>query len=506
MSYQRAVFVRSVLSSVLFIFILPFTVPAQQIGLEAILTVESEPSGAEVFIDGSSFGFTPVTLKEIRPGIQRLTLRLRGYEYHENWVFLPAGEKTDYAVTLQPLARTVAFTSDSPYPLEVYLQGKWRDAASVILAPGNHDLRFRSFGFAEIRQRVVILPTDPEGATTYRVELSSLQTPTVRVETLRHVIYAPERSRFRSGLLRLESTGPVQVNVTVRDAHGRSRYEKSVHPGDRIFLFDWEGSTTDGEALPPGSYTVEVMPDTGDTAIATSHIRILEWTQVAPFILGSRGTGSSLFHLPGTNADAPARIAAGAAVQDVRFPERSGGVSSAYIGVSWVPWGIPVVSGTLAAFAGTDNEGLPGSVAMTLESPELSLGSVGKIIFSAAPALSGSLSSLLADDFLSGNGTVTFEGTIGCFSIAAAPMIDLSSRGGATVFRPAVGSAVFFRQGHFFTALSGKTTSDNSQSVAADVVWYPLSGPSGFQFSCIVENLGGDPQLSFRAGIGLGMR
>jgi hypothetical protein len=476
---------------------------AQEAGVPAELEVRSVPAGAEVLLDGKPLGFTPIRSTEIRPGRRRVTLRYRGYEAHEEWLFLPAGERTEHTVNLVPLSRTVTFTSDSPLPLEVFLQGQWRDAASVILPAGTHNLRFRSYGYAEVQQTVTVSSPQDDDAGSYHIELSPLDVQTINVETSGHAIVTGRSSPYRPGVLKIETAAPRRVTVQITGQAGNYRYEDSFVSRDRTTLFFWNGRTTDGDPMPPGSYTVEAIsaagPGADGSVVATTTIKVLEWSETSPFVLGGYGTGTSLFPLPGSASDVPAMVVTGGGVD-------STGRSSGFLAASLVPWGGPVVSARMSGFADTGSDALSSEVSGTVESPEIGFLRTDGLTVTIAPGLTTRLRTAPGEDSFSGSvslGTALVSGGVG---LAVIPLGEVTFPRSKWTVKPGVGSSLYFRRGRFFTALSGKTVLSGSPSVAFDVAWYPLSGPSGLQFSLVMDNPGGRNDLSGIIGVGVGLK
>jgi PEGA domain len=66
------------------------------------LAVDSEPSGATVFLNQSPVGATPVLLKELRAGSSVLRLELEGYQRWSSSVTVSTVRETHVTAKLQP--------------------------------------------------------------------------------------------------------------------------------------------------------------------------------------------------------------------------------------------------------------------------------------------------------------------------------------------------------------------------------------------------------------------
>ncbi|MFO7557930.1 MAG: PEGA domain-containing protein [Desulfobacterales bacterium] len=99
---------------------------AETAGTEKFLTGEisvvSIPREVAVYLDGIQKGITPVTLKNIEPGVYRLTLQKEGYEYWDKDIEISAQSSSEVVVNLSPLYGSFDITSIPP-SAEVYLDG-----------------------------------------------------------------------------------------------------------------------------------------------------------------------------------------------------------------------------------------------------------------------------------------------------------------------------------------------------------------------------------------------
>lgn len=98
----------------------------ETVEIEKVLTGEisvvSIPREVEVYLDGIQKGITPVTLKNIEPGVYRLTLQKEGYEYWDKDIEISAQSAFEVVVNLSPLYGSFGITSIPP-SAEVYLDG-----------------------------------------------------------------------------------------------------------------------------------------------------------------------------------------------------------------------------------------------------------------------------------------------------------------------------------------------------------------------------------------------
>lgn len=149
---------------------------------QGTLALASTPSGAEVYLEGTLRGRTPLTLS-LPEGRYALELRLSGYEPYRATVQVRRGETTRLEVRLTPIPRTGTLLLEStPSGAEVYLEGRLqgRTPLRLTLEEGTYRVELRLPGY------------EPYGAT-------------VRVERGRETSLAASLRPLRTGELFLEA-------------------------------------------------------------------------------------------------------------------------------------------------------------------------------------------------------------------------------------------------------------------------------------------------------------
>ena len=67
------------------------------------VAVESDPTGANVYLDGESKGLTPVTITNVEPGARVVMLEKSGYNIWQEYAYVIAGATTTVIATLTPV-------------------------------------------------------------------------------------------------------------------------------------------------------------------------------------------------------------------------------------------------------------------------------------------------------------------------------------------------------------------------------------------------------------------
>jgi serine/threonine-protein kinase len=133
----------------------PVVVRLQPVATKARLSVRSDPPGAEVQVDGSPLGRTPVSA-EFATGVRRLRVFLPGYQEHAQEVRLDEPREYAFDLTLQRLVREGSLRIETnPAGADVFLNGEPRGVTpfELKIPPGDHIVKLRLENHEEWQQR-----------------------------------------------------------------------------------------------------------------------------------------------------------------------------------------------------------------------------------------------------------------------------------------------------------------------------------------------------------------
>ncbi len=126
----------------------------------ATLRLQSNPSGAEAYVDGSFVGFTPVSFG-VRPGRHEVRFELPGYQPFVTTVNIGQGQREQTVsgtLNRQQTAGSVNFTSN-PSGADVYVDGRYvgtTPTASLRFEQGTYTARFEAPGFETTTARFTV--------------------------------------------------------------------------------------------------------------------------------------------------------------------------------------------------------------------------------------------------------------------------------------------------------------------------------------------------------------
>jgi PEGA domain len=137
-------------------------------GTTATINVSSVPAGAAVKLDGNAKGVTPITLKELAPGIHIVQLTLAGYGEWKSTVDIPKGETKNLNVTLVPKsASETGYITVTSIPGGALVKLDGNPAGRIpansslklsSLAPGDHTIALELPGYLPYSTRTSVVP------------------------------------------------------------------------------------------------------------------------------------------------------------------------------------------------------------------------------------------------------------------------------------------------------------------------------------------------------------
>jgi len=118
-----------------------------------ILSVNSTPPGAEVYVNGTYRGRTPLSIT-LPPGRYQVVVTLKGYQQYAETINLSAGENVSIFARLNKEAVGTLQINTTPSGADVYVDGSWRGTTPIILTlpPGTHTIEIRKEGYPPLTE------------------------------------------------------------------------------------------------------------------------------------------------------------------------------------------------------------------------------------------------------------------------------------------------------------------------------------------------------------------
>ncbi|WP_038049074.1 PEGA domain-containing protein [Thermus caliditerrae] len=169
------------------------------------LLLESSPTGAEAYVNGTLRGRTPLRLV-LDEGTYRVELRAPGYEPYQATVRVERGRETRLSASLRPIRTGELFLEARPEGAEVYVDGRLAGRAPlrVTLEAGLHEVRVLAPGYAEYRAQVEVRPSESLRLYVELVPVRAVLELYLNVEA-RVFLDGEEVGVAKGGYLRLEA-------------------------------------------------------------------------------------------------------------------------------------------------------------------------------------------------------------------------------------------------------------------------------------------------------------
>jgi hypothetical protein len=216
------------------------------------IEVNSTPQGADVWIDGSRKGRTPVIVEDITPGWHRIIIRKDGYYEANDWVQYVAPAMV-YDVDLQQIVGFLQVTA-APPGSEVTVGGDRIDQDITTVPIGDYTVRVRAFGYVTQEQTVTVLEN---ALTTLSVALAPAPFAVTGFSLGKKAVNPANPGVLGTLEYDVSVTGPGSGSIRVVDAAGTESWSRDLPPfaaWDQHFSWDLRGA--DGTALADGTYTM----------------------------------------------------------------------------------------------------------------------------------------------------------------------------------------------------------------------------------------------------------
>lgn len=189
--------------------------------------ITSDPSGAEVLVDGIVIGVTPFRLDAMLSGKYTLQVRHPYHPPHIEPLLIERGSSHRFAINFQPAYGSLSLASN-PVGATVKLDGELLTQVTPMQLPqlqaGNHQVVFSIFGRKVIEREIEVLPGSSESLV---VELNRMDSSALTVNThpswaTVNLLYVPVK--YEPGVR--VPTGEYLIEVRASGYESQTRNEK----------------------------------------------------------------------------------------------------------------------------------------------------------------------------------------------------------------------------------------------------------------------------------------
>ncbi len=122
------------------------------------ISVSSNPSGANVYLDGTSKGTTPITLHNVPIGSHTIKLAKSGYNDVSSTVTVGSGQTSSVSKTLTGQTGSISVSSN-PSGAKIYLDGTYKGTTPKTLSNvpiGSHTVKLAQTGYSDVSKSVTV--------------------------------------------------------------------------------------------------------------------------------------------------------------------------------------------------------------------------------------------------------------------------------------------------------------------------------------------------------------
>jgi len=218
------------------------------------LSIDSDPRGAEIYINNRYRGKTPLDITDLVPGSYKLELRIEGYHEHTTWIQYTGGDQSYYYTLERIMGRLEV--SVRPSDAQITMDKTEIDEGINRVPVGSYLLTVRAFGFERHEEVVSIRENETTNVTlvlapaALRIDEPELTRRAFNPDNpgvLGTTTFKFKVSTYSNGIIRvLRSNGTEVV---------RTRLPRFTS-WDQAFV--WDGRSDRGEIQEDGDYSVRL--------------------------------------------------------------------------------------------------------------------------------------------------------------------------------------------------------------------------------------------------------
>ncbi len=255
---------------ILFALVLIFPLSADDSAVTG-LSVRSNVSGAEVYLNGILCGTTPFSLPNPEPGTYRLVLSKKGFYRKECAIMVSAGQPNDYYLEMDEITGYLLISTNildctvmiDDIPLssyrgrEPYPAGGSKTSVMLALPEGVHHVSAEAFGYRKTVCDVFINRTFYSEANLV-LEKDDFRLISAAAET---AVFNP-RNPGGHGLadISFAVSAPGSAVLTVENSRGQVLFTDTIKNfNQKNQSFSWDGRTREGQPFGDAVYTAKVV-------------------------------------------------------------------------------------------------------------------------------------------------------------------------------------------------------------------------------------------------------
>ncbi|RKX86730.1 MAG: hypothetical protein DRP58_04060 [Spirochaetes bacterium] len=218
------------------------------------LTIKTNPSNADVYINNSYAGESPVT-ELLDSGNYKISVKLEGYYSTSEWVNYSEGENISLNINLEPI---IGYLNISISPVEAEISTGWDDLYEGIneLQIGSHIVQAELFGYEKWEGQVTI---HEEKTTPLKIKMKPSVFDISNIFLSRQAFNPANPAGLGESKINFDVNTYGQGDLKIYSDQGKQILKQNFpyfDTWDQSFV--WDGKDNYGQLVPDGNYRVVI--------------------------------------------------------------------------------------------------------------------------------------------------------------------------------------------------------------------------------------------------------
>lgn len=314
-------FLRSAFAVILFFLFFPPIFANER--LEEVagkgLEIQSNPSGAAVYIDGMEYGNTPVYIGNLKPGRYRIELFKEGFEQYELNIILREDSRLVITVEMESaqglanisLQRASGSPEDLPFSPLLFSVRQDKTLSAIHLTSDNkaqinlplnmnNGIIARAFGWEDTQLNIHLKDQQP---LEVNIIMKSAAFKMENISQSRRRFNPMNPNKLGSAQYSFEVSSYGKGFIVIFDSNGNEVIRKQLDTFDTwVQNISWDGKDSQGNILPQGLYTIviEAQDTLGEIHSLNIKTEINYSINIFPLSLESGVAGLTFVPMPDT--------------------------------------------------------------------------------------------------------------------------------------------------------------------------------------------------------------
>lgn len=227
------------------------------------LYINSNSSGASVYIDGIYKGTTPLNVKDISGGWHRLELSKSHYATKNYRFYILPGTSHTIFAELEQISGYLRVLNS--FNEKIYVGGKSYSSSNIELDEGSYTVIVRKFGYKDFYSEVYIYR---KRTTELTCNFEKADFEFLSAYASKKVFYPSGKGPLKKVKFTFEANSAANCEVSIKNFDGLEVFTTNLEFTTWENSFTWDGKDKDGNIVSDGFYKVEIK--NGEKTLACS--------------------------------------------------------------------------------------------------------------------------------------------------------------------------------------------------------------------------------------------